>query len=78
MGGKKMRNLSYKKVDEHKSGVLCLILCLNFLGGHIQSPVILGHFLGTLHQIPMVDFGRARGMSPYSYCAKNTLASTAQ
>lgn len=32
MGGKKMRNLSYKKVDEHKSGVLCLILCLNFLG----------------------------------------------
>lgn len=29
MGGKKMRNLSYKKVDERNSGVLCLILCLN-------------------------------------------------
>lgn len=31
MGGKKMRNLSYKKVDEHKSGVLCLILSLHSL-----------------------------------------------
>lgn len=26
-----MRNLSYKKVDEHKSGVLCLILSLHSL-----------------------------------------------
>lgn len=33
MGGKKMRNLSYKKVDERNSGVLCLILCLNYCGG---------------------------------------------
>lgn len=33
MGSKKMRNLSYKKVEECKSGVLCLILCLIFLGG---------------------------------------------
>lgn len=32
MGGKKMRNLSYKKVDEHKSGVLFCILIF-FLGG---------------------------------------------
>lgn len=31
MGGKKMRNLSYKKVDEHKSGVLFLILSLHSL-----------------------------------------------
>lgn len=32
MSSKKMRNLSYKKVEEHKSRVLCLILCLNFFG----------------------------------------------
>lgn len=32
MGGRKIRNLSYKKVEEHKSGVLCLVLCLNFGG----------------------------------------------
>lgn len=32
MAGKKIRNLSYKKVDEHKSGVLFFILSLRFLG----------------------------------------------
>lgn len=30
MSGKKMRNLSYKKVDEYKSGELYLILSLHF------------------------------------------------
>lgn len=58
MGGKKIRNLSYKKVEESKSGVLCLILCLNFFWEKkncVEKKCIVCFISANAHNIVVVS-----------------------